>query len=66
MTANYYLFICFRTKNHKLTDIYVFQEQKPQINNYLYFQDQHCKLTNFHLFQDQGLPINTKLYISEP
>ena len=29
------IFIYFRTKNHKLTDIYLFQDQKPLINRHL-------------------------------
>ena len=53
VTANEYIFICFRTKTHELTIIYI-------------FQDQNHKITNIYLFQDQELPININIYISEP
>ena len=58
--------MCFRTKHHKLTDIYVFQNQNHKLTIIYIFQDQIRKLTNIYLFQDQELPININIYISEP
>ena len=44
--------MCFRTKNHKLTIIYI-------------FQDQIHKLIIIYIFQDQELLINTNVYVSK-